>query len=154
MGEHCTARAVQERIKKLRKDAKAGFDPSSPAAVATSGRASPAKTTPSKITKAKKVPAVKTKLGKKAPGVKTEFGGKAAKGKAGEENTNDEEREEDDVVEEEETKEPARKVRFLAIRTPDSSVIVLIITQKRKYMQANAAGASASEPEETGAEAV
>lgn len=100
MGEHCTPRAVQERIKKLRKDAKAGFDSSSPA-MATPGTASPAKATPSKVTKAKKTPA--------AP--KANKGKRVAKAKAAQEHVDVEEPEEADAVEEEETQAPARKVR-------------------------------------------
>lgn len=102
MGEHCTPRAVQERIKKLRKDAKAGFDPSSPA-MATPGTASPAKAAPSKVTKPRKAPAVaKGSKGKRGP-----------KAKAEQADADDEELEEGDGVKEEETKAPARKVRCL-----------------------------------------
>jgi len=129
MGTNCSPRAVQERIKKLRKDAKAGFDSSSPTAPATT--ASPAKTkTKAAPSKAKKPAAAAAPRGKRG-----------VKAKAAQEDVEDEE---GDGGEEEETKAPARKVRFPSFATP-YLFMVLTVIQKRKYMDPKTNG-PASEP--------
>lgn len=110
MGDHCSPRAVQEQIKKLRKDAKAGFDPTSPAmTAAAASKASSTKETPTKATRGKKVAA--------AP--KTTKSKRGAKGKAVEENTDDDE-------ELKEEQEPARKVRSLPYFAP--SILRILTT--------------------------
>ncbi|KAL6720270.1 hypothetical protein ACLMJK_002191 [Lecanora helva] len=101
MGPNCTARAVQEQLKKLRKDAKANFDNVTSSTPGTAGKSAPDKGTPAKTPRAKATPkATKTpKTPRIAKTTKSAKQGKVA------ESTGDSE----DAVPEK--PEPARKKR-------------------------------------------